>query len=619
MATSIDTPRFSDLASSLPITDRASLVGLSDHNVRVLSAAKADEYRKFALALLSIYNAVAPIHRLPFEVLSTIFEMCWMNRRSFCIGHVCRQWRCVLLDTPAFWASAVEGEPFRLQDPSNGYLQAMLERSIPQAITPLFRNFFQDMSPCLALHADRVVSLAVILGDHPELAELWSCLNAGMRSLKTLAISLFNDPWWALGTPTPDEILRLSPTTLPRLARVTAPGSFLKYFTIPSLRHITLQNAAVQHAYNHRLPSDEYLRNALAVCALNLESLALRNVSPPGGYEDAPLSLPTLHKLVIEDTARPCAVMLSRLVLPDTTHIQASIDGCTSLCAAVPPSAPAIQSALSATDTVAILGISNTNTIALHCCSGTTNFQTSLLTAALHAPEPRRALAPDDLVRFFRHKPGVANVVLGELDSRDVPAVDLRAFPALRRIVAGGSMAHHVLRELARTVTVRVTDSSESESESDDEIQTGELGGDPRPGDEVQVRAICPELDMLNLDFEFKLCVERREDGSVQVPQPAVTQMDSETRGAVVDAHFRALCAELERVLPLRAKTGAKPLRLELGCPDWRQWWLAGSEGGQMWAADLEANTAELELEPWGPIVERLEKLVDGPVMFNGY
>ena len=56
VSTLVDSLPFPSLASSLPTVDRMSLVGLSDNDVRAWSAAKADEYRRLALALLSIYK-----------------------------------------------------------------------------------------------------------------------------------------------------------------------------------------------------------------------------------------------------------------------------------------------------------------------------------------------------------------------------------------------------------------------------------------------------------------------------------------------------------------------------------------------------------------------------------
>ncbi|PIL33184.1 hypothetical protein GSI_04634 [Ganoderma sinense ZZ0214-1] len=206
MATSTNTPSFSGLVSSLPIADRDILAGLGDDDIRALwSAAKADDHRRLALTLLSIYNAVAPIHRLPFEVLSSIFEMCWKDRKSLRIGHVCRQWRSVLLDTSGFWASAVKREQFHQDDCATGYLGAVLERSAPQVIAPSFQHFSERVSPFLALHADRIASLTVSLGRCTELFHLWSCLNTGMRSLSTLKISSVNDDWWDVESRIADE------------------------------------------------------------------------------------------------------------------------------------------------------------------------------------------------------------------------------------------------------------------------------------------------------------------------------------------------------------------------------------------------------------------------------
>ncbi|PIL33205.1 hypothetical protein GSI_04655 [Ganoderma sinense ZZ0214-1] len=426
----------------------------------------------------------------------------------------------------------------------------MLERSLPQVLAPSFQHFSERVSPYLALHAHRIASLTVSLSSHTELIDLWSCLNAGMRSLETLSISIIDGRSWALVPQNQDEDLHLSPTSLPRLARVSAPGSFLHRFVVPSLRHIDLKLAEPQHLDSpHPLESDEHLRNALAICAPNLESLALRNVSPPGGYDSTtPLSLPALRKLLIHDYPHQCAPMLSRLTLPDTAHIHVFIDSGASLCAAVPPSAPPIHAALAATDSVGILRVANTTTV--HCSAG----ETQLLTISL--TEPRAGgqggggggVPPDDLLRFFggAGKPGapVGVIAIGDLDGRDVRAVDLRAFPSLLGIITGESMGHHILKELART------------------------DGPDNDDDEGMRTAICPELDMLSLEFKFdfvRLLQEPGDSGegadSLPAPAPAHGAADDDD----VEERRRSLCAELERVLSQRAKMGTRLSRLALG------------------------------------------------------
>ncbi|PIL33186.1 hypothetical protein GSI_04636 [Ganoderma sinense ZZ0214-1] len=302
--------------------------------------------------------------------------------------------------------------------------------------------------------------------------------------------------------------------------------------------------------------------------------------------------------------------MLSRLTLPDTAHIHVFIDAGASLCAAVPPSALPIHAALAATDSVGILRIANTTTV--HCSAG----ETQLLTISLTEPRARGqgqgqggdGLPPDDLVRFFGDagKPGVpvGVIAVGDLDSRDVRAVDLRAFPSLLGIITGESMGHHILRELART---------DGPSDSDN----GEGGGGG-------ARAICPELDMLSLEFKFDFVRRQREpegsgDGADSPPAPAPAPAPA--RGPNdddVEEHCRSLCAELERVLSQRAKMGTRLSRLALGGSQEQELRL-GSSGERLRTAKTTTGTSGLG--PWGspgPIVERIKKLVDGPVRFYG-
>ena len=55
--------------------DIAFLAGLSyTADIQAQTKAKADEYKKLALVLLSVHNLVAPIHRLPNEIPELILE-----------------------------------------------------------------------------------------------------------------------------------------------------------------------------------------------------------------------------------------------------------------------------------------------------------------------------------------------------------------------------------------------------------------------------------------------------------------------------------------------------------------------------------------------------------------
>ncbi|KAI1785632.1 hypothetical protein LXA43DRAFT_899381 [Ganoderma leucocontextum] len=582
MAATVDGFPFSDLASSLPITDRASLVGLDDNDVRVWSAAKADEYRRFALALLSIHNAVAPIHRLPFEILSKIFEGSWTDRKSFRIGHVCRRWRSVLLGTTRFWADAVANEQFSPSHRAVGYLGVTLERSAPRNVELSFSRFWGAFSRSIASHTGRTVSLAVTVADGSQLVALWSCLSSGMPQLQTLTITfdLDADPDHRSWTSNP-RIEPLSAGTLPRLTRVTAPAVLLPSLTVPSLQHITLENLYGRYSPEGRLASYEGFCEALAVCAASLETLVLLDVGPRA-YDDLPcsISLPVLRHLRIADTTRRCALILSRLAFPDTTHIHcANVDN-GALCATLPiDSASIIDSHISATDRVEIRG--NAEATSVHCHAGSDE---ELLCVGLAGV--RRGLRPDDLVRLFRRPGaarGVTHLTVAGLDGRDVQGVELRAFPHLVRLDVRGEMAGYVLPNLARR---------------DDE---------PEPLDGHHGRraagVVSPGLKTLAVDFHFA----------------SGTDLGTALRGgdmAVVEADLRARCAALGRVLSQRSQMGGSNVaQLEFGCTE--QGWSVGPNERKCTPA--RDPLACSDWVSWRPIVAPLEKLVDGPVVFTGY
>ncbi|PIL33170.1 hypothetical protein GSI_04620 [Ganoderma sinense ZZ0214-1] len=307
-----------------------------------------------------------------------------------------------------------------------------------------------------------------------------------------------------------------------------------------------------------------------------------------------------------------------------TAHIRVSVTDGFGLCKAVPPDAPAIQTALSDADSVVILNDPKSNAIAISCASCET--ERELLDISLRVKEPRRGgprITPADLARYFQHKPGgpLVLAVLGELDSWDVPGIDLRAFgPSLTAIVAcGESMSHHVLKELARTDGPLNDDGDNNNNNNNDP-------GAGVPG----VRARCPDLHTLTFAFKFdwesdldhERWEDRDSDEDSEEPEPAgasaSTQMGGPC-GAAIDAYFRSVCAELERVLAQRRKMGARLSCLALECPDMRQ---SGSQLEGDSRPDSkpplgEAEPSEPELEPWGRIVERLEKLVDGQVVFS--
>ncbi len=578
--TLVDSLPFPGLASALPPVDRTSLVGLSDSDVRAWSAAKADEYRRFALALLSIYNAVAPIHRLPVEILSKIFEGCWTDRNSLRVGHVCRRWRSVLLSTTQFWADAVAYEQFSPSHRSEGYLGATLERSAPRNVELSFSRFWGAFSRSIASHAGRTMSLAVTVADGSQLDALWACLSSGMPQLRTLTITfdLDADPDHRSWTSDP-RVESLSATALPRLTRITAPAVLLSILSVPSLQHITLENLYGRYSPEGRLAGYAAFCEALAACAASLETLVLLDVGPRADDDTPPcsISLPALRHLRIADTTRHCALILSRLAFPDTTHIHcANVDN-GALCATLPiDSASSIHAHIGATDRVEIRG--NAEATCVHCHAG----DEELLCVGLAGV--RRGLRPDDLVRLFRGGGArVTHLTVAGRDGRDVLGIEFRAFPHLVRVDVRGEMAGYVLQNLTRR----------DDSGSDDS------------GGRRRANVVCPELQTLAVDFHFVSGLAEGDLGT------ALRDGDM----SVVEADLRRRCAELGRILSQRSQMGGPNVtRLEFGCTE--QGWSVGSSKRKCTPAP---NLTGSEWVSWRPIVAPLEKLVDGQVVFTGY
>ncbi|KAH9915274.1 uncharacterized protein BXZ73DRAFT_54392, partial [Epithele typhae] len=181
---------------SIPAADHAALAGLSDDAVRAWVLTRAQEYRNIALALLSIFNAVAPIHRaFPTEVLSEIFSHCWMDPQSIAIAHVCRHWRSIALKTPSLWTAALAA-PGKLlsQHQSCRYSRRefsafALARSSPQPLRLKVYHFPDHFASTLAPHAARLVDLYVRLDGASSLSTLCKFLNSGAPNLEVLGVT----------------------------------------------------------------------------------------------------------------------------------------------------------------------------------------------------------------------------------------------------------------------------------------------------------------------------------------------------------------------------------------------------------------------------------------------
>ncbi|KAH9944966.1 uncharacterized protein BXZ73DRAFT_38491, partial [Epithele typhae] len=183
----------------IPAADRAALSGLSDDAVRKWVVARAEEYRNFALALLSVYNAVAPIHRaFPTEILSEVFSHCWQDTHFMAVAHVCRHWRAIALKTPRLWSAAItapdkltSARSFNPHAPFQSridFASLAFTRSSPEPLRIKLLHFSRDFANALTPHVARLVDLYVRLSDAYRLDCLCRFLAAGAPTLETLGI-----------------------------------------------------------------------------------------------------------------------------------------------------------------------------------------------------------------------------------------------------------------------------------------------------------------------------------------------------------------------------------------------------------------------------------------------
>ncbi|RDX47427.1 hypothetical protein OH76DRAFT_1557823 [Lentinus brumalis] len=351
-----DHPSFPELASILPDADRTMILsGLSDTEMRSWTMAKIEEYRHCLRALVAIHNLVAPVHRLPDELLSHIFTYAWHERQSLRLGHICRRWRRVLLDTPKFWVDAVQGECLHaageFRDPP-GYIAAVLERSGRLPIRLSVFHYTETLSLSMKPHLWRITVLLVHAETTDEIEELHRTLSEGLPVL-TMLLVRYNperclcDHRDAVGhceRSTPRMYLDPLPAhSLPRLRHVELPAFFFSQVARPSLRQVRLDRVDSVLEGDHENPRVyiKDLMSALAGCQ-ELVALELINTLPPRNdhfnlepRQSRSVSFPVLRRLQVEDRADQIMELMQCIVFPPTAYIHirnTGIRGCLREC-----------------------------------------------------------------------------------------------------------------------------------------------------------------------------------------------------------------------------------------------------------------------------------------------
>ncbi len=551
--------------SSLPAADRASLSELSISDMRAWTVAKADEYHRYTLALHSVQNTLAPVHRLPPEILSRIFVEAWEDRKSLRLTHVCRIWRSLLLDTSRFWAVAIAGDNFKKVSDED-YLNAACFRSSPRNISLHLSSISLRGHLTLMQHAARITSMQISAHTRVQLELLWKVLHAGMPRLENLSVRVCDSVTGSVG------LSMLSTEQLPLLTRLTLPARL--FYSWPN----TLQQIAF------RSDGSELQMVSLETVLRSLEDYPrLRtldigdNTLSHDSQSQPPLRAflgPTLEFLRIRSHLDTVRAILSLLTFPSSTRVDIGIvfGRPHSLRDLFVPGS-ALDTVVALIDSVTIHG-GRTSTI-----RGLTDGAERLrFTARLSFWDPS-VIA----IRLFRRTNApVSRLLLAQHPAQRMPATStgstiFSAFSRLTHLTLHGrsSVCSGFLSALHPTRTA----SSEP--------------------------ALLPLLKDLTVGIATKRCsgISKSLRGGPNAP------------ASVVTTHFRECCRIFPEVLDGRRQQGLRLSRLEFFSYEEGCMARPGKPDPVVSHVDLAAlcrNVVEREIEP-------LRRFVDDSVVFSGY
>ncbi|KAH9914521.1 uncharacterized protein BXZ73DRAFT_81659 [Epithele typhae] len=372
MTAVVDTLPFPSFADTVPAADLESLRGLSDVAVRARVVARAEEYRRIALALLSIYNSIAPIHRTcPNEILSEVLSHCWQDKRTS-TSFTCAQ-----------DAEAVAGSHSRprLEPPASfntrqlrrnrrgAFAASVFKWSSPEPIRVKINLLMNAAVNALAPHAARLVDLYVHLTGAGQLAALCKIIEKGTPRLEVLGIAFVGrvgkyDDWtnadidadthWTVANDLckwRGKAWRIAFAVVPRLHTLRCiPVDIFPYFTCPTLRELCLtpsrstQNhvAALAHALR-QCPNLTHLTWCLNGertddtddedengGSVDIVDTFFPSFSPSVWQDAGTVDLPALQSLVFNVQTHPMmAAYVSLFSLPLPPHTEVVVDDST--------------------------------------------------------------------------------------------------------------------------------------------------------------------------------------------------------------------------------------------------------------------------------------------------
>ncbi len=295
------------------------------------------ERRSRELAVLKIrLNVLAPINRrLPPELLAEIFLLSLVYaprsdpegcRRAGCmrecqyhqpyawirIGHICRLWRVIALQSARLWSHIVVTERTKLD-----CIEKMLSRSqraplVVEVYTKASTRTISLSVLVIMVQLSRICSLD--LSVPAEIIIKYSSeIRAAAPLLRSLSIDVTDSRDWGSGSD-----LRLPvPIIADRMERLNIRGyplARVQHLVCSSLKHLTLSN----------VNSIEQLYTALTAATL-LQTLELhlngRDNQGSGEGSAAIVPLPNLRSLILHGPTEDCKLFVDRTTFPATCSV----------------------------------------------------------------------------------------------------------------------------------------------------------------------------------------------------------------------------------------------------------------------------------------------------------
>ncbi|KAA1469107.1 hypothetical protein DENSPDRAFT_834647 [Dentipellis sp. KUC8613] len=299
-------------------------------DVHTLIAAMSSEDPAVAAftKLLTRYNALAPIHILPLEILCNIFffvvhdprrRPARANRRLLCTSAVCTFWRRAILSDPLLWTR------IDLLSTNHSFLALERSQNVPIDVTLVC----EDMRPIpsnwttLLDHAARIATLTCTAASH-IIEALLEDFPSSLPLMHTLSLENpelnfepeFRETYYLY------RDTSIAHTVTPALRKLTLEGVSLPW-TLPlfhGLSYLHVQFDGVPFFFRFQVFYD-----VIKACPA-LETLSLHNVGPDPHDPDSvippmPISLPKLRHLDLYCSANRAFECIT-LILRTISNIQ---------------------------------------------------------------------------------------------------------------------------------------------------------------------------------------------------------------------------------------------------------------------------------------------------------